>query len=219
MAGSLSPEAGRAQGGGCNRDLCAEKWGTLFPQLFPSSPSSPCLETLVTSPLAQSLRVKVSPRKREQSWNKTYPSVPPPARHLPCALSPLYGFPRLAAGDVIEPPPSPTALMHPGGSFGVEGRSPAARALRVLRPQGRRMLARSRSFAALLSPCPGRRGWGTTRFHSGVFLEHRLSRRSPAQRRWPGPGAGWEQGRNHRYIRAQGGLGKHQPGVSERVGG
>lgn len=55
MAGSLSPEAGCSQGGGCNRDLCAEKWGTLFPQLFPSSLSSPCLETLVTSPVSTKL--------------------------------------------------------------------------------------------------------------------------------------------------------------------
>lgn len=59
MAGSLSPEAGRSQGGGCNRDLCAEKWGTLFPplplQLFPFSPSSPCLETLCHFPVSTKL--------------------------------------------------------------------------------------------------------------------------------------------------------------------
>lgn len=124
MAGSLSPEAGRSQGGGCNRDLCAEKWGTLFPQLFPSSPSSPCLETLVTSPLAQSLRVKVSPRKREQSWNKTYPSVPPPARHLPCALSPLLQFPSSGCRGCDQTPSFSHRAHASGRLFRCRGQEP-----------------------------------------------------------------------------------------------
>lgn len=89
MAGSLSPEAGCSRGGGCNRGLCAEKWGTLSPQLFPSSPSSPCLETLVTSLVAQSLRVEVSPRKWEQSQYTLSPSVPLPTQCFPALSLPL----------------------------------------------------------------------------------------------------------------------------------
>lgn len=213
MAGSLSPEAGCSQGGGCNGDLCAEKWGTLFPQLFPSSPSSPCLETLVTSPLAQSLRVKVSPRKREQSWNKTSPSATTSSSLALRSRAPFYGFPRPAAGAVIEPPPSPAALVHPGGSFCVEGRSPAAGVSGVLRP-----LARSGGFAARSPPARGGAAGGR---HASALRPSRsvVCPDAAPQRRWPGPGAGWEQGRNHRYTRAQGGLGKHQPGVSERAGG
>lgn len=165
MAGSLSPEAGRSRGGGCNRGLCAEKWGTLSPQLFPSSPSSPCLETLVTSPVAQSLRVKVSPRKWEQSQNT--PSLLC-CHQLSASLrsSPLFPSPRLAAGTAIHGPP-PT---HPGGSLSTQGRSPVA----------------------------------------GVSREQGLGDNSSE---------GMEQGRTHRYTRAQGGLGKHQPGVSEHGGG
>lgn len=81
------------------------------------------LKHFVTSPLAQSLRVKVSPRKREQSWNKTSPSVPPLAHRSPLRSQPRHGSLRPAAGAGIQPPPSPAALLHPGGSDS-EDRSP-----------------------------------------------------------------------------------------------
>lgn len=123
MAGSLGPEAGRSRGVGCNRGLCAEKWGTLSPRLFPSSPLSPCLETLVTSPVAQSLRVEVSPRKQEQSQNTPSPSVPPPARRFP-ALSPL-SLPLLSGCRDCYPCPSSSHAS--GRFFGHPGQEPRGR--------------------------------------------------------------------------------------------
>lgn len=172
MAGSLTPEAGRSRGGGCNRGLCAEKWGTLFPQLFPSSPSSPCLETLVTSLVAQSLRVEVSPSKREQSQSTPSPSVLPPARRFPALFPPFpfpFAFPSTGCRDCY---PCPSSSHTSGRFFEHPGQEPRGRG------------------------CPGSRGWGITRLSEGM-----------------------EQGRTHRYTRAQGGLGKHQPGVSERGAG
>lgn len=122
--GASARRPGHSRGGGCNRGLCAEKWGTLSPQLFPSTPSSPCLETLVTSPVAQSLRVEASPRKQKQSQNASSPLVPPPARCSPTVSPPFPSPPpHLAAGTAIHPPSPPT---HPGGSLGAQGRSPGA---------------------------------------------------------------------------------------------
>lgn len=151
------------------------------PSFSPSPRRLLALKHFVTSPLAQSLRVKVSPRKREQSWNETSPSVPPPAHRLPLRSQPHRGSLRPAAGAGIQPPPSPTVLLHPGGSES-EDRSPTAPAR-----------SKGGHFASCSSHCPGRRGWGTTRFHSGpapAFPEHRLSPPQPSTEVMAGAGAG-----------------------------
>lgn len=128
MAGSLSPEAGRSQGGGCNRDLCAEKWGTLFPQLFPSSPSSPCLETLVTSPLAQSFEGQGLSKEAGAELEQ---NVPLCLYHqlVACpALSAPLRFPSSGCRGCDRTPPllrPPLSRIRAALSC-LEGRSPAA---------------------------------------------------------------------------------------------